>query len=137
MTLPSYLDSFLEQPFEAVFSTLGPRGYPQQTVMWFLRRGDTFVMTTLAKRVKVANLREHNQASLLIVGPGAYASFQGEVQIENDRQLAQENFRQLTQKYASPERQELLLKKLTDPTRVTLTFMSHAFHSHRVKSWNS
>ena len=133
--IPKYLNSFLAQPWEVILSTVGRKGIPQQTVMWYRREGHQITMTCLEKRVKVGNLRADPRASVLVVGPGCYASFQGEVSIDDDLELAQSNLEALVRRYVSGD-VENMVARMTDPTRVTLHFKPHRCFSHRVRAWS-
>ena len=134
--IPTYLDYFLQQPWEAVLSTIGPRGLPQQTVMWFGRRENQLFLTCLERRVKVRNLKLNPKASLLVVGSGCYVSFQGQVRIDFSQVAAQENLETLARRYLPERRQVKMLQRLTDPNRATLWFQITTLHSHRIKNWN-
>ena len=105
--------------------------------MWFGREKDTLFMTCLARRAKVCNLRRDPQASVLINGPGCYVSFRGRVTIERDLSEAEVYLDRLLGRYLPESSRESFRRKLADPTRVTLRFVPHDCHSHRIKAWTN
>jgi PPOX class probable F420-dependent enzyme len=96
---PSHLD-LLTRPICGVFTTLGPDGQPQSTLVWVdLDRECALVNTTL-ERQKGRNLLENQKVSLLVVDPGNTSRF---IQIRGDTELvtegAHEHLDALTRKY--------------------------------------
>ncbi len=64
MTLTPEQRSFLEEQRFTVLATSFPDGRIQQTVMWYMLRGDTIIMNTAAGRVKDRNIRANPAVSL-------------------------------------------------------------------------
>ena len=128
----SHLD-LLTRPICGVFTTFGPDGQPQSTVVWVdLDRGCALVNTTL-QRQKGRNVLGNPKVSLLVVDPGNTSRF---IQIRGDAELvtagAREHLDALTRKYTSqpayygyiyPEAQRLRETRVIcriHPRRITL-----------------
>ncbi len=134
LNLPDFLQRFLSHPWEAVLATRGRSGHPHQTVMWYGLGPDHLYMTSLEHRVKVKNIRRDPRASLLVFGPGCYASLAGRVSIVTDPDLAQSCFRSLVRRYGAGE--EFLAKRFS-PERVVLELRPEKRFSHGTKAWLS
>jgi PPOX class probable F420-dependent enzyme len=75
----------------ATLATIGPKGVPQQTVIWFLSDGDSVSISLNTDRQKVKNLREHPELSLLILdlsNPMRYLEIRGRAEITPDDDYA-------------------------------------------------
>jgi PPOX class probable F420-dependent enzyme len=62
--IPASHRPVLEAPGTAVLTTVGPDGRPQSTAVWYLLEGDAVMMSLLANRQKVRNLRRNPKATL-------------------------------------------------------------------------
>ena len=137
---PSHLD-LLTRPICGVFTTLGPGGQPQSTVVWAgLDRGCALVNTAL-ERQKGRNLLGNQKVSLLLVDPGNTSRF---IQIRGDAELvtqgAHEHLDALTRKSTGhpryygcihPEAQRLRETRVIcriHPRRITLDAIHIADH---------
>lgn len=82
----TYLD-LIENNQIVNLGTVGPKGEPQVTALWFVRDGDTVSMSINEARQKLKNLRRDPRASLLFVDPAnPYRTLElrGTVSIEPD-----------------------------------------------------
>ncbi len=85
MRLPDHVRAFLDKPNLAVLATVGPRGRPQATPVWFLLDGDEILMNTSAGRAKWRNLRRHPYAAVVVVDrddPYRYVQVRGPVRLD-------------------------------------------------------
>lgn len=86
----THLDLLQDGQF-AVLSTVGPDGYPQSTVVWFLLE-DGVLRTSVTKgRQKYKNLAREPKATLVVVDPAnPYRTIEirADVTIEDDADLA-------------------------------------------------
>src|SRR5688500_10358198 len=59
--------AFLDEgPRFCVLATINADGTPQQSVMWYERRGDTIMMNTEISRLKAKNLQRDTRASICV-----------------------------------------------------------------------
>jgi nitroimidazol reductase NimA-like FMN-containing flavoprotein (pyridoxamine 5'-phosphate oxidase superfamily) len=63
---PEQIDELLERRLIAKLATVDARGNPHLVAMWFRRDGDAILMPTSGLTRKVANLRRHPAAAVLI-----------------------------------------------------------------------
>ncbi|MDQ7820967.1 MAG: PPOX class F420-dependent oxidoreductase [Armatimonadota bacterium] len=85
MRLPDHIRAFLDAPYLAVLATVGPRGRPQATPVWFALDGDEILMNTTAGRVKLRNLQRRPYASVVVLDPGdpdRYVQIRGPVRLD-------------------------------------------------------
>jgi PPOX class probable F420-dependent enzyme len=101
-TLPipvSHLD-LLTRPICGVFTTMGPDGQPQSSLVWVDVDGECARVNTTLERQKGRNLLADPKVSLLVVDPDNTARF---IQIRGDAELvtdgAVEHLDALTRKY--------------------------------------
>jgi PPOX class probable F420-dependent enzyme len=90
MSIPDSHRDLLSSPV-ATLATIGPKGDPQQTVIWFLSDGDSVSISLNTDRQKVKNLRERPELSLLIVDPAnnqRYLEIRGRAEITPDDDYA-------------------------------------------------
>jgi PPOX class probable F420-dependent enzyme len=69
--------SFLDEPRNAVLSTLGGDGMPHAAAMWFVASDDEVRMWTYAKSQKAVNLRRDPRCALLAEEGLAYDELRG------------------------------------------------------------
>jgi PPOX class probable F420-dependent enzyme len=77
----------LLQSSVASLATVGPKGHPQLTEVWFHYEDGSLAMSLNSSRQKVKNLTERPHCSLLILDlevPERYVEIRGEVKIEPD-----------------------------------------------------
>jgi PPOX class probable F420-dependent enzyme len=71
----------------ATLATVGANGRPQQSILWFLAKGDTIRLSLASSRQKTVNLQRHPACSLLIPDPAVsqrYLEVRGDARIEPD-----------------------------------------------------
>ena len=109
-----------------VFATIASNGMPSQSVMWFdldPERDDTIVMNTRVGRRKERHLRRDNRASLIFPEGYFSRSFEGRVDLDDDRVRSLEVIQALARRYGSdPARFE-------GQERVTLRLRIERSHS--------
>lgn len=67
--IPTELMPLLESTAVAFVSTIGTRGEPQTTPLWFLWEGDTLRLSLVEGRQKLRNLRRDPRISVVVVDP--------------------------------------------------------------------
>jgi PPOX class probable F420-dependent enzyme len=67
--IPSELHPLLESTAVAFVSTIGPRGEPQTTPLWFLWEDGTVRFSLVEGRQKLRNLRRDPRLSVVIANP--------------------------------------------------------------------
>jgi PPOX class probable F420-dependent enzyme len=113
--------SFLEEPRFGVLGTINADGGPQQTVMWYLVRGDTIVMNTRRGRRKDRNLLRDPRASLCVEDDYRYVTFEGTIEMIEDRAVAQADIAALATRYHGPaEAEQRVRDSFSQQERITL-----------------
>ena len=101
VTIPTSHIDLLTRPICGVFTTLGPDGGPQSSLMWVDCDGTYARVNTTLSRQKARNLAGDPKASLLVVDPDDTSRY---LQIRGDVELitagAVEHLDALTQKYS-------------------------------------
>jgi PPOX class probable F420-dependent enzyme len=96
---PDHLD-LLARPVCGVFTTMGPDGQPQSSLVWVDFDGECARVNTTLERQKGRNLLADTRISLLVVDPANTGRF---IQIRGDAELvtagAVEHLDALTRKY--------------------------------------
>ena len=69
MVVPAELVPLLESTAVAFVSTIGPRGEPQTTPLWFLWEGDVVQFSLVEGRQKLRNLRRDPRLSVVVADP--------------------------------------------------------------------
>ncbi|MFC4944349.1 PPOX class F420-dependent oxidoreductase [Pseudonocardia sp. GCM10023141] len=86
----------------AFVSTIGSRGEPQVTPMWFLRDGDRVLISLVEDRQKLRNLRRDPRIAVVVVDPAhptTYVELRGRIgELRRDPELELE--RRIAEKYA-------------------------------------
>ena len=88
--VPPDLVPLLDSTAVAFVSTIGPKGEPQTTPIWFLWRDGAVRFSLVDGRQKLRNLRRDPRASVLIVDPAEptrYVELRGTVGVEPDPEL--------------------------------------------------
>jgi PPOX class probable F420-dependent enzyme len=91
--IPGELVGLLESTAVAFVSTIGPKGEPQTTPIWFLWRDGAVRFSLVEGRQKLRNLRRDPRASVVIVDPAEptrYLELRGRVHLVEDPRLALE-----------------------------------------------
>lgn len=103
--IPESMKPLLTSTALALVSTIGPRGEPQTTPLWFLWRDDAVHISLVDGRQKLKNLRRDPRVSVVIVDPAEptrYLELRGridELVPDPDRMLE----RDVTIKYAGSD----------------------------------
>ena len=69
MEVPAPLRYLLDSTAVAFVSTIGPRGEPQTTPLWFLHADGAVLISLVEGRQKLRNLRRDPRISLVVVDP--------------------------------------------------------------------
>lgn len=92
--IPAELQPLLESSAAVAFvSTIGPRGEPQTTPLWFVWQDGTLRFSLVEGRQKLRNLRRDPRASVVVVDPADptwYVELRGRVDLAPDPDLALE-----------------------------------------------
>jgi PPOX class probable F420-dependent enzyme len=81
-SIPAELLPLMESTAVAFVSTIGPRGEPQTTPLWFLWRDDRVWISLVEGRQKLRNLRRDPRISVVVVDPAdptRYVELRGRV----------------------------------------------------------
>ncbi len=103
MPLNDKARAFLNEQHFAVLATLNADGTPQQTVMWYTLRDDTFVMNTTVTRVKGRNLRRDARISVCVADGYRFVTIAGEAQLVEDQATSQADILELAIRYQGQE----------------------------------
>lgn len=82
MDIPDALRPLLDSTAVAFVSTIGPRGEPQTTPLWFLHEDGAVRISLVEGRQKLRNLRRDPRISVVIVDPARptrYVELRGRV----------------------------------------------------------
>ena len=92
-TIPDELLPLLESTAVAFVSTIGPKGEPQTTPIWFVWQDGTVRFSLVDGRQKLRNLRRDPRLSVVIVDPADptwYVELRGTADLQPDPDLAVE-----------------------------------------------
>ncbi|MFN2525794.1 MAG: pyridoxamine 5'-phosphate oxidase family protein [Actinomycetota bacterium] len=67
----------LSLPLNAVLTTVGTKGYPHSTAMWFVAVDDDLLMWTYAKSQKAQNVKRDPRCAVLVEEGSAYNELRG------------------------------------------------------------
>jgi PPOX class probable F420-dependent enzyme len=98
--IPPELAPLLASTAVAFVSTIGPKGEPQTTPIWFIWKDEAVHFSLVDGRQKLRNLRRDPRASVVIVDPAEptrYLELRGQVHLVPDPQFALE--REVAVKY--------------------------------------
>ena len=104
MTFSAPARAFLEEKRFAVLATINADGTAQQTVMWYLLRGDHLVMNTKRGRHKDRNLLRDRRISVCVEDGYRFVTIAGRVEIVDDRQQTQADIEALAVRYHGAEK---------------------------------
>ncbi len=102
--------AFLAETRFATLATINPDGTPQQTVMWYMLRGDHVLMNTKRGRHKDRNLLRDRRVSICVEDGYRYVTIAGEVELVEDPIVAQADIKALAVRYHGPERGETMAR---------------------------
>ena len=105
-TLTDEMRRFLEERRFAVVATINENGTPQQTVVWYLLRGDEIMMNTARGRVKDRNLLRDPRLSIVVEDGYRFITIRGEARLVDDQAIAQADIRELAVRYDGEEQAE-------------------------------
>jgi hypothetical protein len=91
--IPTELAPLLASTAVAFVSTIGPKGEPQTTPIWFVWKDGAVHFSLVDGRQKLRNVRRDPRASVVIVDPAdptTYLELRGRVHLDPDPQLALE-----------------------------------------------
>jgi PPOX class probable F420-dependent enzyme len=112
---------FLEAPRFGVLATINPDGSPQQTVIWYLLRGDEVLMNTKRGRQKDRNLAHDDRASLCVEDDYRYVAINGTIALDDDPRAGQRDIEALAVRYHGPERAAAMMRdQFSKEARVSL-----------------
>lgn len=123
-----------------VVSSLGPRGWPHSTPMWYVPREGLIWVWTYAKSQKVRNLERDPRATLLVETGREYTELRGvmieaEAEIHRDLETVSEFGKQLTVRYSegleSVEGDAAAALEAQAAKRVAIEF-----HPRRTATWD-
>jgi len=109
-----------------VLATISSSGRPSQSVVWFdldPQRHDTILMNTRVGRHKESHLRRDNRASLIFADGYFSRSFDGRVELDDDRARSLEDIQALARRYGSDP------SRFDGQERVTLRLRIERTHS--------
>jgi len=125
--------AFLNDKRFAVLATVNSDGTAQQTVMWYLLRGDQIIMNTARGRTKDRNLLRDRRVSICIEDEYRFVTIAGTVELDDDQTTAQADIAELAARYKSPDdAAEMIRSGFTKQHRITLRLpvgsaVSHGF----------
>ena len=89
--IPENFQNILESNALAHVATLGPRGEPQSTPVWFIWDGQRLKFSQTTSRQKYRNLRRDPRIAISLVdpqNPGRSLEIRGVAQLEEDKDLS-------------------------------------------------
>jgi len=95
--------AFLEEKRFAVLATVNADGSAQQTVMWYMLRGDQIVMNTKRGRLKDRNLLRDRRVSICVEDGYRFVTIAGDVELVEDQEQAQADIKAIAIRYSGQE----------------------------------
>lgn len=92
-SIPNELQPLLESTAVAFVSTIGPKGEPQTTPIWFVWHDGVVRFSLVEGRQKLRNLRRDPRLSVVIVDPADptwYVELRGTAELQPDPELSVE-----------------------------------------------
>ncbi|MBA3642690.1 MAG: PPOX class F420-dependent oxidoreductase [Chloroflexia bacterium] len=121
MILSETARRFLNEPRFATLATINPNGSVQQTVMWYLVRGDMIVMNTARGRKKDRNLLRDRRVSICVEDGYRYVTIAGEVALVEDQAMAQRDIAELAERYhGAAQAAQMVRDQFSQQERVSL-----------------
>lgn len=131
MTLLPEVLAFLNEQRFATLATINASGTPQQTVMWYLIDGDTFLMNTARGRLKDRNLVTDNRASVCVEDGYRYVTITGRITMIDDQSVAQADIKALATRYQGADKaEEMMTATFGNQERVTLRMSIDRVSAH-------
>lgn len=131
MELRDDVRAFLEEERFGVLGTINANGSPQQTVMWYLLRGDTIMMNTARGRRKDRNLIRDPRASICFEDGYRYVTLGGTITLIEDQKTAQADIEALATRYHGAEQAaEMMRDDYGKQQRVTLLLKIERVETH-------
>lgn len=119
--LSPVVQTFLSDVRFAVLATINADSTPQQTVVWYVLRGDRIMMNTRRGRLKDRNLRRDPRASICVHAGDRYVTLKGRIETIDDPSTALSDIRELAVRYDGQEAAEQQVRDLfSKQERVTL-----------------
>ncbi|MCU1395180.1 MAG: class probable F420-dependent enzyme [Ilumatobacteraceae bacterium] len=91
MTVLDTIDPEILANTIATVATIGPKGDPQMTAVWYLVDGDHIIVSAVARRQKTKNIAANPNISMLIFLPGSvdyYVEIRGTATLVDDADYA-------------------------------------------------
>jgi len=125
------VEHFLDEKRFAVLATINQDGTVHQTVMWYLRDGDSIVMNTRMGRRKPENLARDSRVSICMEDGQRYLTITGRINIDEDPERGQSGMRRMTTRYEGEERADQLMRdKYSKQHRINLTLTPETTDIH-------
>jgi PPOX class probable F420-dependent enzyme len=124
---PTAIDRLDTEPI-IWLTTVRPNGQPQTSPVWFLRRGDEFLMYSLPDTARVRNIKANSQVALNLDGNGqggAIVTVEGTAHIDETAPAAADVPEYVAKYEAHMERNgwtpEVFSSQYSTPIRITFT----------------
>jgi PPOX class probable F420-dependent enzyme len=101
-------------------ATINRDGTPQQSVMWYMLRGDEIVMNTARGRLKERNLRRDPRLSLCVSDGYSYVTITGRARLIDDPAIAQADIAALARRYHNAEAAERAIVDFQKQDRISI-----------------
>jgi PPOX class probable F420-dependent enzyme len=107
------------KPLLGKIATVGRKGSPHVTPVWFMYENGMFRITTAEKAVKARNMRRDSRVSLLIDDGYKYVLVNGKAKINNERNVERDTER-LAIRYLGEEGARKMLPDILKVKHVTV-----------------
>ena len=122
--------AFLEAHTFATIATLNEDGSPHQVVIWYLVRGDSFVINSVAERHWPRNLRRDPRISGIVSEGYQWVGFDGRAEVVDDPEQGQADMAEVTRRYIEdPEVAEQIIARCRSERRVSFRLRPTAIHA--------
>jgi PPOX class probable F420-dependent enzyme len=101
-------------------ATINRDGTPQQSVMWYLLRGNEVVMNTARGRLKERNLRRDPRLSLCVSDGYSYVTITGRATLVEEPAIAQADIANLARRYENAEAAERAILDFQKQDRISI-----------------
>ncbi|HEX2912187.1 MAG TPA: PPOX class F420-dependent oxidoreductase [Chloroflexia bacterium] len=121
MEMTEAIRTFLEEIRFGVAATINRDGSPQQTVVWYLLRGDEIIMNTARGRLKELNLRRDPRMSLCVEDGYRYVTIRGRAALDENPVTTQQDIQAIVARYEGTERAlEMMRRQFSKEERVSI-----------------
>ena len=127
---PSLRSFLTEQVRHTTIATINPDGSPHQIVIWFLLRGDEFVVNSRHGRRWPSNLRREGRASLAVYEGDDAVTIGVEVAGTYEGEAAQADIAEMARRYYAPDAAERDIKRFQTEQRVSFVLRPTRAHVH-------